>query len=255
MLALASGRSILLRVKPRMAKSLRTYLLQIGMRDGDRTVEKHGSEGNANMPLSITGSGCVLDGECIHSNGIAEGCYNNNEWCAIDFFEDPVLTCDAFDTEYYYDLLIVDGVQYSGPKMPPPLIHPSHIVWGTDSSVRGKGWKVCRSSQSWFIQGEGCWFDEQQQCVSSINYHPPGSGDGYGNGQSCTVHIVVDLTLRVDGFQTESGFDILTVDGDAVSGSNAPSHFIKPTRIDWLTDGSRTTSGWKLCIELEVAND
>jgi len=236
-------------------------LVQVGMQDGDSTDEKRGSEVIASMPLSITGRGCSFEVQagvpsnfCISSNDNA-GSYNDNEWCAIEFFEDIVLTFDAFDTEQHFDVIIVDGVHYSGPKMPPPLIHPSHIVWGTDYSDHKKGWRACRSSQSWFIQGEGCSFDDQQQCVSSLGYHPSGPVDGYGNGQWCTVHIVVDLTLRVDTFWTESGFDILTVDGDAVSGRNAPSHFIKPTRIDWVADGSWPGMGWNLCIELQDAND
>merc|ERR1719346_455369 len=53
---------------------------------------------------SIDGSGCVMDGNCIHSNNYPSN-YGNSEQCFINLYGDIPLSFDTFQTELGYDLL------------------------------------------------------------------------------------------------------------------------------------------------------
>jgi hypothetical protein len=75
-------------------------------------------------------------------------------------------------------------------------------------------------------------------------------GNYYGNSQSCVISVLGNVgAITVEAFSTESGYDKLTVNGMAYSGSAGPQG-VTPTpsvNITWLSDGSVTKAGWKIC--------
>jgi len=92
----------------------------------------------------------------------------------------------------------------------------------------------------WYINGNGC--EEAGACVQSLN-HP----SSYGNNQECEVVLGGDVSLSVEAFSTESGFDYLYVGGSRYSGSNGPSSGVYSGVISWSSDYSVSRGGWKLC--------
>jgi hypothetical protein len=94
--------------------------------------------------------------------------------------------------------------------------------------------------------GDPCTVDEDD-CALSPNYP-----QSYSNDQSCKLHVLGATgtvpAIRVVSFETESYFDTLTVNGEIFSGTTGPEGLVVPSgSIDWLSDGSVTKQGWKLC--------
>ena len=77
------------------------------------------------------------------------------------------------------------------------------------------------------------------QCVHSHNY--PGS---YANHEHCTLQPVHGQPLRVQAFNTEEGFDFLTINGVRYSGSGGtdehgnsiPEDIVPDQEITWSSD-------------------
>jgi len=93
---------------------------------------------------------------------------------------------------------------------------------------------------SWMVSGKGCTLSGH--CVQS-NGHP----GNYDNDQSCSLEVSA-VPLRVDAFDTERGYDILTMsDGVAYSGTKGPPSGTYSGTISWNSDYSVTRSGWQLC--------
>jgi len=97
----------------------------------------------------LSGTGCVMDGACIHSKNYPQE-YGNNEECQVQLYGDIPLAVDGeFATESVYDKLVVSGVEYHGE--PPSNIdgldgvHTGTISWNSDFSITAKGWKLCRT--------------------------------------------------------------------------------------------------------------
>merc|ERR1719336_3012117 len=83
---------------------------------------------------SITGSGCVQNGDCITSKNYP-GNYGNSESCTINLAGSVSITTQAFDTEARYDYLTVGGTAYAGTSGPPSGTYTGSINWATDGSV------------------------------------------------------------------------------------------------------------------------
>jgi hypothetical protein len=65
----------------------------------------------------------------------------------------------------------------------------------------------------------------------------------YGNNETCAIQVLAPVTLNTpDGFQTEAGYDILTVNGRAYSGTTGPAGQYVPagSMITWVSDYSVT---------------
>ena len=92
---------------------------------------------------------------------------------------------------------------------------------------------------SWSISGSGC--SASDGCITSSN-HPA----SYGNNEECTVTLT-QVDVRVDAFDTEANYDFLTVGGTRYSGSSGPASGTYSGFIQWTSDFSVVTSGWKLC--------
>lgn len=95
---------------------------------------------------------------------------------------------------------------------------------------------------SWVITGDGC--QVESNCITSNNYP-----SDYGNGEECSIGLYGDIPIRVDAFETESRYDLLTVGANRYSGTSGPSSgtYAAGTTISWESDYSVTRSGWKLC--------
>lgn len=69
-----------------------------------------------------------------------------------------------------------------------------------------------------------------QGCVSSYNYP-----NNYGSNQVCTITApVVGSKIEVISFTTESGCDLLTVNGDEYDGTSGPTNVVLTSaQITW----------------------
>lgn len=73
----------------------------------------------------------------------------------------------------------------------------------------------------------------------------------YDNNEACTIVVGTGGTIGAcPKFDTESDYDILTIDGQDFSGSSCPEGVeVAPnSTITWQSDGSVTHSGWKICF-------
>ena len=94
----------------------------------------------------------MLEGAC---NATAEGCitspnwpakYGDGESCTIVVATDVSLRVQSFDTEAIFDVLSVDGVQYSGSGQGPEgqVVHAGQVIsWVSDTLVYHDGWHIC----------------------------------------------------------------------------------------------------------------
>jgi hypothetical protein len=57
----------------------------------------------------------------------------------------------------------------------------------------------------------------------------------------------IAVPIVVAKFQTERGYDKLTVDGVVYSGTDGPNGITPKEVITWYSDHSVTEEGWKLC--------
>jgi hypothetical protein len=83
-------------------------------------------------------------------------------------------------------------------------------------------------------------------CVKSTNYP-----SNYGNSQACTVEISPAAKIDVIAFNTESGYDEMTVNGVEYSGDGSGLDG-KVSTLSWSTDEADTRSGWKVCFNSEL---
>jgi len=116
----------------------------------------------------------------------------------------------------------IDSYVYTGPPTPAPPTPPPPPP-GT-----------------WVVTGSGC--EEDSNCVQSKNH--PGN---YGNNEACSIELSGSVSVTVEEFSTESGYDFLTVGGRRYSGSNGPASGSYTGSINWESDYSVTKSGWRLC--------
>ena len=84
-------------------------------------------------------------------------------------------------------------------------------------------------------------------CVRSPNYP-----SNYGSSQSCTItpeSPAVGWLLTATTFNTESGYDKLTVNGVQYSGATGPMGVVLSGAFTWSSDSYGTRSGWEVCAQ------
>merc|ERR1719163_541085 len=75
----------------------------------------------------------------------------------------------------------------------------------------------------------------------------------YAANESCTIELATDQSpaIKVEEFDTEKGFDILTVNDVEFSGSGddveALQGMVPKGTMTWQTDKGFSRAGWKLC--------
>lgn len=92
---------------------------------------------------------------------------------------------------------------------------------------------------TWMITGSGCEIDGN--CIQSLN-HP----SNYGNNENCMVELY-DVSLEVEAFSTERGYDHLTLGGVRYSGNSRPPNSVYTGTLSWASDYSVASTGWRLC--------
>merc|ERR1719277_1720104 len=93
---------------------------------------------------TISGSGCVMNGDCISSNNHPSS-YGNSEQCTVSMAGDLALSVQAFSTESGYDFLTMGGSRYSGSNGPASGTYSGSIAWSSDYSVTNSGWRICKA--------------------------------------------------------------------------------------------------------------
>jgi hypothetical protein len=94
-------------------------------------------------PCTSDNNGCVMSGNYPQP-------YNADEKCqiAVRAAKPMPITVVSFSTEDTYDVLRVNGHDYSGTRGPKGVLAEGTIHWGADSSLQREGWKMC-------LRGEG----------------------------------------------------------------------------------------------------
>lgn len=89
---------------------------------------------------------CVThDDGCVTSPNWPEA-YGSSQRCDISY-KIGKLNVTQFDVESGYDFLMLNGNQYSGANSPEGVVPHTNIVWSSDDSVAGAGWKICPTSE------------------------------------------------------------------------------------------------------------
>ena len=113
----------------------------------------------------------------------------------------------------------------------------------------GAAWKdgVCGicSADSFVSSSDDCVVDEAN-CVSSKGYL---SGTTYGNYAQCMVSILQNDTLRVEAFDTQAGYDFVTLRGERYSGQRGPHALsvFPGDNFTWASDSKYEYDGWRIC--------
>ena len=97
------------------------------------------------------------------------------------------------------------------------------------------------AGDDWVIEGN-C--SVEGACVSSPNYPEP-----YGNKDYCLISLPKPTIVEVPVFETEKGYDKLTINGRVFSGTRLLGEtFTVWTDIIWRSDESVVERGWQLCL-------
>jgi len=82
-------------------------------------------------------------------------------------------------------------------------------------------------------------------CISSPNFP-----SHYSDDQSCVISVPVGMgPIYVKAFDTESDYDVLTVNGESFHAQHSPEGIRPTTDIVWSSDSNITDIGWKICAE------
>jgi len=204
------------------------------------------------------GSCTVSDDGCALSPDFPNA-YPTSGTCTIKVNDKTkALRVESFGTELGYDVLKVNGIAYSGLEGPRGVVPKGDIEWRSDMIVpAAPGFKLCLGDGAVMSRvksvSENTRFFEVMSGPCSVNKLgcalSPGYPNGYGNGQSCSIKVNTDTVGRlvVDGFGTENGFDVLTVNGIRYSGSRGPEGVIPYEDMTWHADPALGGQGWKIC--------
>jgi hypothetical protein len=210
--------------------------------------------------FTVTAGQCSTDYfGCLLSPGYPTDQYGNEGSCVVAVNQETVgpLQVSHFDTETSYDVLVVNGMRFSGSLGPENVVPFEDIVWHADYSAARTGWRICSGSHSqpsWvqnrvgvFNVTEGLCTTDDTGCVMSPNYPNP-----YNTSARCTIGVQPENTLRitVNDFLTETRIDQLEVNGLQYSGVYGPDGVVPTAPITWTSDGSIAMAGWKLCPTL-----
>ena len=96
--------------------------------------------------FALHAGSCQVAGLCFSSTNFGRGDYPADDKCNATTLQAGTLRVAAFSTEFAYDLLLVDGVPYSGPSGGPDgvaLAAGAKLNWRADSFVEDSGFEVC----------------------------------------------------------------------------------------------------------------
>lgn len=94
------------------------------------------------------------------------------------------------------------------------------------------------------VTSGSCGLSDDGNCVSSVNFPSK-----YADNERCTIKSPSEGTLTFREFNTEHGYDKMTVGGSTFQGSSKPADFeATGADLSWRSDGSVTRKGWQLCV-------
>jgi len=136
-----------------VAEGSPNLLLYVGQEDPSVTVTTTTTTCMSSGMWSVCSGPCQLDADgCVYSPNYPSG-YANEQSCDIRVNpsqEASPIVVEAFHTEANYDLLVVNGVSYSGnlgsQGGPHGVIPSGAIQWSSDYSIVKTGWKLCADS-------------------------------------------------------------------------------------------------------------
>jgi len=87
----------------------------------------------------------------------------------------------------------------------------------------------------------------KEGCITSPNFPQP-----YGSNEHCEIAVATKsgdggVVLNVEAFDTEGGYDWLSVDNNKYSGNGSPELAKATKKISFNSDGSVSRSGWQIC--------
>lgn len=89
---------------------------------------------------------------------------------------------------------------------------------------------------------EYCSITPDGSCITDGN-------NNYGNDERCSITVEQNGILSATLFETEGGYDHITIDGSRFSGSQfSPQNVFEGDSITWYSDSSITYSGFVLCL-------
>jgi len=88
-----------------------------------------------------SGSGCVMDGNCIQTANYPSE-YGNDQGCDIQVTGVLPVVVEAFETEACCDSLEVGGTVYRGSDANFTQVS-GDMIWVSDYSKPSRGWKIC----------------------------------------------------------------------------------------------------------------
>ena len=239
-------------------------------------------------PFAVESGPCTVTDGCFRSPNYPNR-YNWREACTISVLDYVVLRVDAFDTltsDFGGDAaeLEVNGVFFSGDEGPEGVMvnegtsitWTSHQSFSSNNVVVYTGFEICgvrvvtlsptstrtpthsptstrtptatrspTGSQLFAVESGPC-------TVTDGCFQSPDYPDNYGVDRACTFSVLQDnVVLRVDAFETESGYDELEVNEVSFSGSEGPQGEIVNvgTPISFSSDGSIDYMGFEICGE------
>ena len=108
------------------------------------------SSGDFSNGFTSTGP-CKVSGLCVCTSNYDHACdrrwgnYGNYETCDINALTVGSLQVTAFSTEYGYDKLTVNGVEYQGYGGPSGIVPTGAMRWRSDGYDTTSGWRMCLS--------------------------------------------------------------------------------------------------------------
>jgi hypothetical protein len=215
-----------------------------------------------NTVFSMSGGLCTVTASgCVTSPDIG-GSYANGRSCVIRVNTETAgpLTVQSFDTEADFDVLVVNGIRFSGGNAAKDLLEGTvpfeDIVWFSDGMTQGGGWEICSSEKVPMEEGldpatvfnvlSGDCAIDTEGCASSPHFP-----DAYQSNETCTIGVDPQNTLPivVDAFKTESHVDNLEVNGVNYSYISAPWGVVPQGNIKWVSDADMAGAGWKICLQ------
>jgi len=218
------------------------------------------TDGTSCSPSSNT----VVSGDCSID---AEGCarspnfpnnYPDNSRCQVNLVGTIDITKSTFNIEPRYDTLTLNGKPYSGTgPLPANEAMEGTSAWASDVSTTRAGWKICTSTgpappappaptANTVVSGT-CTIDADG-CALSPNFP-----QNYGDSEACVLALRGYIKQQGSSFNTESGYDFLTIGGVKYSGTPAlPTTELSGT-VTWSSDQSTNKAGFKICTQAQVS--
>ncbi|CAK0807760.1 unnamed protein product [Prorocentrum cordatum] len=203
------------------------------------------------MWAAVSGE-CSLNGTCVESPNFPQN-YGVDQTCIleINFELAGPIHVESFNTETYFDYLLVNDVKYFGTNGPHGITPSSSVFWCSDTHVAQSGWRLCADALTfspsetpnfWSRVSGPC--TAYSGCVRSPNYPLI-----YGEDHLCTIELAApSVTISVTSFHSENYADWILIDGVEYSGFDGISGTMDvSSTIVWSADHSIQKTGWEIC--------